>query len=281
MRPSVITSLRDIIPLRPLTLSEHMMLAEKQAARLRTLTEQTDYQYDQTRITALPRIEVRYLRPWPTSGATQWINGRWVIVINAGEPQTRQRLSLLHELKHIIDHRFRDLTFQEVPKNDRAQFVEQLCDYFAGCVLVPRSLLKKAYGLGIQRPDQLASLFNVSRPAIQTRLSQTGLSQSTGRCSYQRASTPSSVSYYRDTQALWMFQIQPQPAVATHCSGSPSNLTIISDGPATATTTYAQPAQPAAMRRETPIPTQKSQNPGWDLKPSVQLPIRTFQLVGA
>ena len=55
------------------------------------------------------------------------------------------------------------------------QQAEQVADYFAGCLLVPRPLLKRAWGNGIQRQDELARAFNVSEQAIRVRLRQTGL----------------------------------------------------------------------------------------------------------
>ena len=50
-----------------------------------------------------------------------------------------------------------------------------VCDYFAGCLLVPKKWLRAAWTSGMQTEPDLARLFNVSREAIRTRLSQTGL----------------------------------------------------------------------------------------------------------
>jgi hypothetical protein len=58
-------------------------------------------------ITELPKLHVQRFSPLPVSGATQWTHGRWLVLLN--EPITRQRFSLAHEAKHILDHRFVDI----------------------------------------------------------------------------------------------------------------------------------------------------------------------------
>lgn len=187
MSRGVVASLRDFVPIRPLTRPEAFRIAEMQANRfLKLVNAQRPPVHDDT-IAELPRLEVRRLMPFPVSGATQWTNGQWLIVLNANEPETRQRFSLAHEFKHILDHRFIDILYTRIPAHDRPAFTEQLCDYFAGCLLVPRQWLKEAWGNGIQRPADLAQHFGVSRQAIQVRLSQTGLVGPSRRCHH---STP-------------------------------------------------------------------------------------------
>jgi Zn-dependent peptidase ImmA (M78 family) len=58
---------------------------------------------------------------------------------------------------------------------ERDRIIERICDYFAGCLLVPRNWLKRAWSNGIQSPTALAALFNVSTAAIAVRLQQTGI----------------------------------------------------------------------------------------------------------
>lgn len=70
-----------------------------------------------------------------------------------------------------------------------------VCDYFAGCLLVPKKWLRAAWTSGMQTEPDLARLFNVSREAIRTRLSQTGLVAPTPRCQgrpgrYRRLAPP-------------------------------------------------------------------------------------------
>ena len=182
MSRSVIAQLRDIVPLRPLTRHEALVIAERQATRLRVLLEWESPALPEFLLAELPRIEVVRKSPWPASGATQWVNGRWLIVLNGAEPATRQRFSLAHELKHIIDHVDVDLIYAGIDKAERGDWIESVCDYFAGCLLMPRPLLKRAWITLPQDLRTLAATFNVSQAAMNTRLNQTGLAEPQARC---------------------------------------------------------------------------------------------------
>lgn len=183
MRRGVISSLRDFVPIRPLTRTEAMRIAELQAIRFLEKVGIDDGPVPERVIAELPRLQVQRFSPLPVSGATQWSNGRWLILLNASEPVVRQRFSLAHEFKHILDHRFVDVLYQGVPAADRAEFIEQVCDYFAGCVLMPRMWMKRAWADGVQRPSDLATRFWVSQAAVNVRLSQIGLGDRPQRCS--------------------------------------------------------------------------------------------------
>jgi predicted transcriptional regulator len=196
-RSVVITRLRDIVPIRPLHRQEALQIAERQATLLLDLLGITDPPVNLQPILDLPRINVRFIRPFPVSGATHWTQGQWSIVLNAAEPSTRQRFSLVHEFKHILDHRFIHIIYSgEKDKRERHRWTEQVCDYFAGCVLIPRPALKRAWTSGIQDLDQLALHFDVSQAAIRTRLGQTGLSNA-GRIAGPARHRPVSGSYFR------------------------------------------------------------------------------------
>ena len=67
---------------------------------------------------------------------------------------------------------------------------ERAAAYFAGCALVPRTALKRAWGNGIQRPGQLAAHFDVSEQAMRVRLSQTGLDVAVDRLPTPRCARP-------------------------------------------------------------------------------------------
>jgi Zn-dependent peptidase ImmA (M78 family) len=133
-------------------------------------------------IANLPRIEVMRTSPFPASGATQWTRGRWLIVLNSSEAYVRQRFSLAHELKHIIDHPFVGQLYGGVDAGERAAWAEQVCDYFAGCLLMPRPWLKRAWTTETQDIAVLARRFHVSQAAMSTRLHQTGIMPPKPRC---------------------------------------------------------------------------------------------------
>jgi Zn-dependent peptidase ImmA (M78 family) len=178
---SVLASLRSLIPIRPLDFHEAMQIAELQAARLLELTDTTDWPIDSSVIAELPRIRV-VQRDLPTSGMSYWDGHTWVIALNAAEPSTRQRFTLLHEYKHIIDHGATDRLYTGTVRHTASEQAEQAADYFAGCALMPKRLMKRAWGQGLQRPRDLARRFHVSERAIDVRLAQLGLSEPCDRC---------------------------------------------------------------------------------------------------
>ncbi len=182
MTPSAVTTLRDMVPLRPLRYSEALRLAELQAQKFLALSGITEPAVPERIITELPKLHVARLSPFPTSGASHWSQGLWLVAINGSEPTTRQRFSLAHEFKHIVDHRFVRLTYSDFPENERHEMVERLCDYFAGCLLMPRPWLKRVYCSGLQHLPDLAEAFGVSQAAVTVRLNQIGLVPSTPRC---------------------------------------------------------------------------------------------------
>jgi predicted transcriptional regulator len=190
MRPDVMNRLRDMMPKRPLGFHEALRLAEEQASLLLELTETTHPAVPERVITALPRIEVRRLAPFPTSGASHWSKGKWRIAINATEPATRQRFSLAHEFKHILDHRDADRLYAAFPPREREQMIERMCDYFAGCLLMPRAWVSAAHASGTRHQMDLAQIFGVSPTAMGVRLNQIGLTRPGPRCGSTRHGAP-------------------------------------------------------------------------------------------
>lgn len=182
MTRGVITQLRDMIPLRPLTFTEAMRIGEMQAQRFREVTGITEPHFPMKAIADLPRVRLTRMSPFPTSGASHWYGGQWIVVLNGTESQTRQLFTAAHELRHIIDDRFRKLMYSKFPDDGRHDMIEQLCNHFAGCLLMPRPMLKRLYCSGIQDVARLARIFGVSQSAMAVRLSQVGLIDAPDRC---------------------------------------------------------------------------------------------------
>jgi Zn-dependent peptidase ImmA (M78 family) len=195
---SVLASLRALLPSRRLHLSEALRIAELQANRLLELNNIRDIPVPIEIVTSLPRVQVVYEVDIPASGASDWDSYRkaWVITLNALEPETRQRISILHEFKHIVDHGSPGLEPGPVKRRyyglDETEF---LAEYFAGCVLMPKRILKLAWGDGIQRIADLAELFDVSERAMEVRLGQVGLLRDTDL--YRRERPPMRQRYVR------------------------------------------------------------------------------------
>lgn len=179
---SVLANLRAVIPNRTsINFHDALSVAELHANRLLELHDITDGPIPRELITELPRLKIEYVDA-PISGASFWNGYAWVIQLNKRESWTRQRFTLAHEYKHIIDHGSAQRLYTATTTTPAADVAEQAADYFAGCLLVPRKLLKRAWGSGIQRPRDLARHFQVSEPAIAVRLAQTGLVERTTRC---------------------------------------------------------------------------------------------------
>lgn len=187
--PTLLAALRQLVPERPLRFAEALRIVELQANRLRQLLDVSSDELPDDTIDDIPRITVTQEPRLPVSGLTQWHNGRWVIATNDLEPWTRQRFSTVHELFHVINHTTKDALHPDDPIR-----AEQLADYFAGCVLMPKLLVKRYVGRG-ENSHQLAERFGVSLPAVAVRLSQLGVSEPVRRCappttSYRRAVRP-------------------------------------------------------------------------------------------
>lgn len=192
----VIASLRDMVPIRPLTRIEALSITERQALRLLELTGVTTAPVPERVVGELPRVQVLRSGRIGHSGASAWEQGRWRVVLNANDSRLRQRFSLFHELKHIIDHPFARQLYGGIDEHERDDWIELVCDYFAGCVLMPRPWLKSAWTGGNQRLSTLARQFDVSQAAMHTRLHQTGLAVPERRCS-RHGSSRGGVTYFR------------------------------------------------------------------------------------
>ncbi|MHA7268372.1 ImmA/IrrE family metallo-endopeptidase [Arthrobacter sp. HLT1-20] len=190
---SVLSTLRSLIPNREVhSLAEAKQVAEHQAIKLLQLHNIDAGAVPVEFIAELPKIEIELVEA-PVSGASFWNGNVWIIQLNKHENYRRQRFTLAHEYKHIIDHNRADQLYLGTKDLSAADQAEQAADYFAGCLLVPKLLLKRAYYSGMQRPSDLANHFQVSEVAILVRLRQTGITEPAPRC--QPASTPFSRSW--------------------------------------------------------------------------------------
>lgn len=136
--PNPIRRLRAIAPARPVQVWEARRVAETQASRLRTLLGVEGPHIDTDKITALPRLDVQRTVALRASGSSAWIEGQWHIRINSGEALVRQRFTICHELKHIIDAPHAERTYRDIQDRiDGHQQIEAICDYFAACLLTP------------------------------------------------------------------------------------------------------------------------------------------------
>lgn len=182
----VLAILRGLAPRRRLEGREILLLAELQANRLLELAGLPQTPIPNELITELPRIVVRHDPDLPVSGSAHWTAGRWQLTINASEPWTRQRFSLAHELKHVIDHRHVETLYET------AQQTELAADYFAACLLMPKREIKRSWYGGMQNLSALSEQFAVSPAAMARRLEYLGL-----RTAPRRLASPAPVTAKR------------------------------------------------------------------------------------
>lgn len=194
---SVLATLRGLIPSRQVhEFYEAKKIAELQATRLLELHHITTGPVPVELIGELPKIHIE-LSDMPVSGASFWDSRacQWVIQLNRYESPRRQRFTLAHEYKHIIDHGRSSGLYSGTATNTPAEQAEQAADYFAGCLLVPKVLLKRAYYGGMQQVADLARHFDVSEAAITCRLSQTGIVTRSDRFRPDRRAFPGTFRY--------------------------------------------------------------------------------------
>jgi Zn-dependent peptidase ImmA (M78 family) len=184
---SALRLLRDLVPQRRLSCSESLRLAELQANRLLEQFHVEGPLVPDELVTALPRIEVRYDADLPASGSAHWENGRWIITLNASEPRVRQRFSLMHEFKHIIDHTTRSYLYGRDDEPGAAEHAERAADAFAAALLMPKRWIKARWFESHQNLALLARRAGVSTRALNVRLYHLGLARDTRRCETHRS----------------------------------------------------------------------------------------------
>ena len=181
---SVLYRLRHLAPQRPLTQAEAYRVAELQANRLLGWSDVDDAGTPSEVVSGLPFVELTMRRDLPVSGLTNWFKPHWLILLNATEPAVRQRFSLMHEFKHIIDHQAIAYLYPANWLHDSNRRAELVADYFAACLLMPKRIVKRVYGQGLRDVSELAAAFGVSSLAMAVRLQQLRLVEPTPRCQH-------------------------------------------------------------------------------------------------
>lgn len=181
---STLGALRALAPGRPLTFAEALSVAERQATRLVQCLGVGTEGIGEHHIAAMTRIRV-CRADLPVSGTSHWSGTEWIITLARGDSLARQRFTLLHEYKHIVDHGRQAHLYRGDRYRTAEIQAELAADYFAGCALVSKRQLKLAWGNGLQRTEDLADHFGVSPAAVQVRLAQTGLNRVSDEHGYQ------------------------------------------------------------------------------------------------
>jgi hypothetical protein len=179
----LLARLRELVPHRGLSPAEARQIAERQAAILLTHTGIEQPAVPESIVTDLPFLAVTHRPGFPTSGMATQTDSGWVIVLRADEAKVRQRFSLIHEFKHVLDDPFIEWLYPTRDAYSPEDRAERICDYFAACVLMPKMWIKRDWaGGGIQDIARLARRYRVSQVAMAVRLAELRLLPPAPRC---------------------------------------------------------------------------------------------------
>ena len=132
--PSLIAELRSLCPPRPLAPAEARVISEHQAGRLLRRLDALEVPVPSLVIEHLPRIDVHYRRSTALHGSAAWDRGKWRILINRADTHGRQRFSLAHEFKHVLDAPLAAVLYGGGAQSAHTQ-AERAADCFAAALL--------------------------------------------------------------------------------------------------------------------------------------------------
>ena len=118
-------------------------------------------------------IEIRLVPLKRYHGAIWYLNDGWVIQVNANDSPARRRLSIYHEVFHMLAHRKTTPVFRH-RGCEGGSFNEMLADYFACCILMPRKWVKATWGQ-VWDLGRMTKIFCVEKPVMWLRLREMGL----------------------------------------------------------------------------------------------------------
>jgi Zn-dependent peptidase ImmA (M78 family) len=175
---TVLADLRALCPARSLSSWDARQVAERQAARLLRRQGIDGPPVPDDVIADLPHVRVGYVAARNLSASARWSKAhrRWVILVNRNDTTGRQRFSLAHEFKHVIDHPAADVLYRNGAGRSAYLLAERTADTFASALLMPKVWVKRAfYDEGIRDERVLARHFEVSVAAMRVRIDQLGL----------------------------------------------------------------------------------------------------------
>ncbi len=214
----LLAQVRKLLPKAAMPYGQARINAEQIALRLRKILGSADTRLSLDFIEQIPGVTVtmlaaskmeRLTKSPGTSGATAVReDGTYGIYIQDNNSVTHCRFTLAHELFHVITAPFYSVSFGDFGHGDHdlhRRRIERLADHFAANLLVPRTMLKREWALGIQGVRELAADFAVSEEAMRIRLRTVGLVRSVTK----------EMFYRQPRRRLSLFFRQAAPPAAT------------------------------------------------------------------
>jgi hypothetical protein len=134
---AVLTALRALAAGPPGSIADALDAADRQATLLQSLLPNTVGLTPTSLTRLIPSIMIEHIDDIPVPGISFWATGRWHIHLRASDAADIQSFTVLHELKHIIDHPIR----QRATGLSSVDW-EALADHFADRVLMRQAGLR-------------------------------------------------------------------------------------------------------------------------------------------
>lgn len=170
----LVQRLRSLTPTWRVSRREARWVAEQQASLLITEAGITCPPVSERIVTELDGVNVYPLAQVPVKGllgASRPSSRGGDILIDSTLPQTERRVTLMHELKHIIDGGHTTKPRQAGSRSSS----EGLCTDFAMSVLMPALWLRADWQAGHRSVSALAERYQVPPEAVAHRLHALGL----------------------------------------------------------------------------------------------------------
>lgn len=173
-RSGLVRRLRALTPAWRVSHREARWITEQQAKLLLTESGITAPPVPDWVATKLDGITIYPLERMPVKGllgVSRPNSHGGDILIDSSQPVTEQRVTLMHELKHIIDGGHAAKARHAASHTGS----ETLCTDFALNVLIPAAWLQNDWQTGHQNIDELADRYQVPSEAMRHRLHTLGL----------------------------------------------------------------------------------------------------------
>ncbi|HJQ08030.1 MAG TPA: ImmA/IrrE family metallo-endopeptidase [Candidatus Saccharimonadales bacterium] len=152
-----------------------------QASRLRQWADATEPDMNLIWLVEQTAVPVHFVASYKLdeqSGlTTNGVEGRLRMFINQSEPAVRQRFTLLHEFKHVLDFDDDEVLHAKLGRGNqklKKDMIEWIANEFSACGLMPIARVKREWCAWRDLPT-VANIFNVSVEAMANRLERLGL----------------------------------------------------------------------------------------------------------